>query len=141
MASIGRFAFAGVSTAVEVTNALASVNIDFSLVKIDPPHEFRDVGRFLAPKRRDTAEDGILHITARRLGAIFEAILPETPQLIKAYGQRASEIMSASSKDSPPSIGIFAQHAGIDDASIWAGATSGPGAIQVHLLACMLARM
>lgn len=54
MASIGRFAFAGVSTAVEVTNALASVNIDFSLVKIDPPHEFRDVGEILAPKRRNT---------------------------------------------------------------------------------------
>lgn len=84
MATIGRFAFAGVSTAVEVTNALASINVDFSLVKIDPPQEFRDVGQILAPKRRDTAKDGTLHITARRLGAIFESILPETPQLIKS---------------------------------------------------------
>lgn len=141
MASIGRFAFAGVSTAVEVTNALASINVDFSLVKIDPPQEFRDVGQILAPKRRDTAEDGTLHITARRLGAIFESILPETPQLIKSYGLRASEIARSSVERSPPSKGIFAQQTGIDAASIWAGATSGSGAIQVHLLACMLARM
>lgn len=141
MATIGRFAFAGVSTAVEVTNALASINVDFSLVKIDPPQEFRDVGQILAPKRRDTAEDGTLHITARRLGAIFESILPETPQLIKSYGLRASEIARSSVEKSPPSKGIFAQQTGIDAASIWAGATSGSGAIQVHLLACMLARM
>lgn len=141
MASIGRFAFAGVSTAVEVTNALASINVDFSLVKIDPPQEFRDVGQILAPKRRDTAEDGTLHITARRLGAIFESILPQTPQLIKSYGLRASEIARSSVEKSPASKGIFAQQTGIDAASIWAGATSGSGAIQVHLLACMLARM
>lgn len=141
MASIGRFAFAGVSTAVEVTNALASINVDFSLVKIDPPQEFRDVGQILAPKRRDTAEDGTLHITARRLGAIFESILPQTPQLIKSYGLRASEIARSSVEKSPGSKGIFAQQTGIDAASIWAGATSGSGAIQVHLLACMLARM
>lgn len=141
MASIGRFAFAGVSTAVEVTNALASINVDFSLVKIDPPQEFRDVGQILGPKRRDTAEDGTLHITARRLGAVFESILPQTPQLIKSYGLRASEIARSSVENSPPTKGIFAQQTGIDAASIWAGATSGSGAIQVHLLACMLARM
>ncbi|KAK7701178.1 hypothetical protein SLS64_010510 [Diaporthe eres] len=141
MASIGRFAFAGVSTAVEVTNALASINVDFSLVKIDPPQEFRDVGQILGAKRRDTAEDGTLHITARRLGAIFESILPQTPQLIKSYGLRASEIARSSVEKSPASKGIFAQQTGIDAASIWAGATSGSGAIQVHLLACMLARM
>ncbi|KAH8664189.1 hypothetical protein BX600DRAFT_512251 [Xylariales sp. PMI_506] len=41
----------------------------------------------------------------------------------------------------PKGIGIFSKQAGIDGASIWAGATSGDGAIQVHLLACMLARM
>lgn len=141
MASVGRIAFAGVSNALEVTNTLASINIDFSLVKVEPPHEFRDVGQILAPGRREKAEDGTLHITARRLGAIFETILPKTPQLIKAYGLRASEIARQLAESSPVSNGIFSQQTGVDATSIWAGATSGSGAIQVHLVACMLARM
>jgi len=36
---------------------------------------------------------------------------------------------------------MFADQAGVDATSIWAAATSGPAAIAVHLLACMLARM
>lgn len=36
---------------------------------------------------------------------------------------------------------MFASHLGADSTSIWAAVTSGPGAIAVHLLACMLARL
>ncbi|OCL01881.1 hypothetical protein AOQ84DRAFT_425212 [Glonium stellatum] len=37
--------------------------------------------------------------------------------------------------------GPLAGHVGADGTSIWAAATSGRGALQVHLLACLLARM
>jgi hypothetical protein len=36
---------------------------------------------------------------------------------------------------------MFSAHAGPDGTSIWAAATSGQGAVAMHLLACMLARM
>ncbi len=36
--------------------------------------------------------------------------------------------------------GVFANHVGADGTSIWSAATSGPSAIAMHLLACMLAR-
>jgi len=141
MTSIGRIAFTGISTALESTQALANINFDFSIVKVEPPQEFHDLGKHLTQARRETAEDGTLHMTARRLGAIFEAVLPPSPELIRCYGLRASEIARDSTDESAKGLGIFSRQAGIDGASIWAGATSGPGAIQVHLLACMLARM
>ncbi|KAI1196657.1 hypothetical protein F5X97DRAFT_304374 [Nemania serpens] len=141
MASIGRIALNGISTILESTQTLANFQFDFSIVKVEAPREFHDLGQRLTPARRETAEDGKLHITARRLGAIFDSLIPQTPQLVKSYGLRASEIARELSKLPPTSAGIFAKQAGIDGASIWAGATSGLGAIQVHLLACMLARM
>ena len=60
-----------------------------------------------------------------------------------SYGIRASEIAETSTKCQNPiqSNTIFADQTGIDATSIWAAATSGKGAIAVHLLACMLARM
>lgn len=83
------------------------------------------------------------HITARKLGALFESILPSTPNVYRAYGQRASEISQASSVN--PQIrskyGVFSSRVGSDATSIWAAATSGPPAIAIHLLACMLARI
>jgi len=36
---------------------------------------------------------------------------------------------------------MFSEWVGIDATSIWAAATSGPAAITVHLLACILARL
>ncbi|RYP35418.1 hypothetical protein DL767_003825 [Monosporascus sp. MG133] len=116
-------------------------NYDYSVVKVPAPTEFQAFGQFLTPSRREKAEDGILHVTARRLGAIFETMLPHTPELIRCYGLRASEIARDSSADVPQGAGMFSKQAGIDGASIWAGATSGAGAIQVHLLACVLAMM
>ncbi|KAI1127780.1 hypothetical protein F5Y10DRAFT_277882 [Nemania abortiva] len=141
MASIGRVALSGINTILESTQTLANLHFDFSIVKVEAPQEFHDLGQRLTATRRETAEDGKLHVTARRLGAIFDSIVPQTPQLIKSYGLRASEIANKSVELSPKALGIFAKQAGIDGASIWAGATSGSGAIQVHLLACMLARM
>lgn len=142
MTNIGRIAFAGFTTALESTQTLANFNFDFSVVKVEPPREFHDLGQLLTHSRRETAEDGPLHVTARRLGAIFGPLLPQTPELIRCYGLRASEIARESTQGAPPAgFGIFAQQVGIDGASIWAGATSGATAIQVHLLACMLARI
>jgi hypothetical protein len=82
-------------------------------------------------------------MTARKLGALFESVLPKTTRLVEAYGLRCSEIAEHSVSASNPSQyhGIFSEQAGVDATSIWAAATSGNAAIAVHLLACMLARM
>ncbi|KAI0434647.1 hypothetical protein F5Y09DRAFT_355554 [Xylaria sp. FL1042] len=77
------------------------------------------------------------------LGALFRQYLPSTPDLIKAYGIRASDIASDRNVNPKPSQkhGVFADHVGIDGTSIWAAATSGAESIAIHLLACMLARI
>lgn len=36
--------------------------------------------------------------------------------------------------------GPFARYTGVDGVSLWAAATSGAGAVAIHLLACMIAR-
>ncbi|KAK0642642.1 hypothetical protein DIS24_g8830 [Lasiodiplodia hormozganensis] len=143
MSAIGKIIGALVHGSQETTLALANLNFDFSLVKVDAPPEFRGLGAALTKKRREIAEDGTSHITARKLGALFKDILPPTPNLIRQYGTRASEIAENRTVNPPasPADGIFADHVGIDGTSIWAAATSGEGAIAVHLLACMLARM
>lgn len=116
-------------------------NIDFSIMKVEAPREFMDFGLALSPLRREEAEIGTVHITARKLGAIFEALLPDTPELVKAYGTRASEIAKESASVAQDDLGIFTNHRGVDGRSIWAAATSGSGAVKVHLLACLLARI
>lgn len=127
----------------ELAPALANVNFDFSLWKVEAPKEFDGVGSALSTIRREEAENGLTHITARKLGALFQAILPSTPNLTRAYGQRASEISQTSSVSPQTRVkyGVFSSRVGSDATSIWAAATSGPAAIAVHLLACMLARM
>ena len=100
------------------------------------------MGQALSKDRRSVAEDGAAHRTARRLGALFESIIPNTPTLFQAYGRRVSEISSIS-KVNPKgtsSDGPFMSHVGIDGISIWSAATSGKASIAVHLLACMLVR-
>jgi hypothetical protein len=126
----------------EVTVAAANINFDFTLVKCEAPKEYHGLGNTLSRKRKFEAETGQAHITARRLGALFEGVCPATPNLIKAYGLRASEIASnTKDKFSEPSNSIFAEQSGIDGTSIWAAATSSPAAMHVQLLACMLARI
>ncbi|KAI1624766.1 hypothetical protein EDD37DRAFT_649107 [Exophiala viscosa] len=119
MLQLGRVSASVFSGVAEATLALANVNFDFSLVKVNAPIEFEGVGHALSTFRRDVAESGSTHITARKLGAVFENVIPPTPRLYEAYGRRASQIYAT---------------------SIWAAATSGKAAIAVHLLACLLAR-
>jgi hypothetical protein len=88
--SIGSFKAAVVSGISEATAALVNFNLDFSL--FEAPKEFSPVGDALSSIRRGSAESGVVHTTPRKLGTLFDPLLPDTPQLIKAYGSRASEI-------------------------------------------------
>jgi len=143
MTSIGKFVTALCSSTQEASFALASLNFDFSLIKVDASAEFQGLGAALTSRRRGTAEDGPAHITARKLSALFDQLIPPVPNLIKSYGIRASEIASApgvnpkGTKDD----GFLADHVGADGTTIWAAATSGKSAVAIHLLACLLARI
>jgi len=141
--SFGKFSAALSAFHNETTLALLNINLDFSLIKMVPPKEFEGLGASLSRQRRVTAESGTPHRIARKLGALFEQIVPFTPELVSAYGRRVSEISQAAST-SPKgnkSDGPFADQVGIDGTAIWAAATSGPSAIPVLMLACMLARI
>jgi hypothetical protein len=84
-----------------------------------------------------------LHTVARKLGALFAGEVPAVPNLISAYGTRASEI-SHNPKANPEcsrTYSAFADHVGSDATSLWAAATSGNRTITIHLLGCMLARI
>jgi hypothetical protein len=63
----------------ENTLALPNVTLDFSLFKIQLSVEFTGLGSSLSEQRRVMAEDGLPHQTARKLGALFEQIIPSTP--------------------------------------------------------------
>ncbi|KAL2819042.1 hypothetical protein BDW59DRAFT_181736 [Aspergillus cavernicola] len=145
MTSIQRIAANGVQITPEVNFALFNGNFDFSLYKCDAPAELVLVGERLSKQRRELAEEGSLHILARRLRFLFEGVFPSVPSLLKAYGTRASEIVRELDKAGCPSgsivNGIFGPHLGVDSTSIWAGATSGGSGLLMHLLACMLARI
>lgn len=143
MSTIGRLAASLFSGTQETTLALAQINFDFSLYKVEAPKEFQQLGAALSSRRRRSAEEGSLHITARKLEALFRLLLPPTPNLVQAYGMRVSEISQLPSINPKGTKvdGIFMDHIGVDGTSIWAAATSGEGAVAVHLLACMLARL
>ncbi|KAK0616556.1 hypothetical protein B0T14DRAFT_523374 [Immersiella caudata] len=145
---IGRLQAALANATNEVTVAAANINFDFCLVKYDAPKEYHPIGALLSMRRKEDAESGKSHVTARRLAALFQNICPDTPNLIAAYGQRVSEISKAATNDGQASHfanSMFSQFAGIDATSIWAAATSSDtaagGALHVHLLASMLAKM
>lgn len=93
--TIGRLQAALAQAANEVTVAAANINFDFTLVKYGAPEEYHPLGAALNANRRSNAETGTTHVTARRLGALFEGVCPPTPNLIKAYGIRVSEISTA----------------------------------------------
>lgn len=145
MSSIGNTTSSLVSIPAELTVAAANLNFDFSLVKVEAPQEFQGIRDALSQVRRDKAKSGVPHITARKLGALFEPLVPPIPALLSAYGRRVSEISSKISDDSSSAsnkgFGIFSSQAGPDATNIWAAATSGRGAMAVQLLACMLARI
>ncbi len=143
MASYGRIQGALTALTQDTTLALANGNFEFSLVRIDASAEYKGLGAALSSRRRSAAEYGSSHKIARKLGALFEQILPSTPSLFKAYGLRASEIAQSPlvNPQSSQAYGPFAEHIGVDGTNIWAAATSGKGAVAIHLLACMLARL
>lgn len=132
-------ALAGVTN--EVTVAAANINFDFTLVRCEAPKEYQKLGNALSQTKKEQAESGSPHMTARRLGSLFEGICQPTPKLIKAYGLRVSEIADTATELERPDQSIFAAHLGIDGTSIWASATSSSTALQVQLLACMVARV
>ncbi|KAF4625513.1 hypothetical protein G7Y89_g12656 [Cudoniella acicularis] len=78
----------------ELTLAAANINFDLTFVKCEEPKEYQELGKVLSQKRKDEAEMGSAHVTARKLGALFEGVCSPTPNLIKAYGLRVSEIGS-----------------------------------------------
>ncbi|KAI4625643.1 hypothetical protein J4E80_002775 [Alternaria sp. BMP 0032] len=122
--------------------ALANIKFDFSLVKMEAPIEFSGIASGLSTRRRVEAEEGPSHKTARRLGALFEDVVPSTPKLISAYGRRMSEIMNASGVNDigAGQHGPFEPYVGADVTTLWAAATSGIPALGVYLLSCLLAR-
>jgi hypothetical protein len=142
MSLLGKITNSLLSGTNENNLALASVNFDFTLIKLEPPAEFNALGTALSTKRRNEAEEGIPHKTARRLGALFEEKIPSTPKLIAAYGSRISEIIQVPGVNprGSTSHGPFESFVGADGTSIWAAATSGISALGVHLLSCLLAR-
>lgn len=142
MASIGRVVISALSGTQEITAGLANFNFDFSLVKVAAPAEYQSIGQHLSKKRKLSAEDGSIHRTARKLGALFEGSLPGIPNLIRAYGLRASEVTENPEHKMPEDRrhGPMDDHIGLDGKAHWAAATSGPSALAVLLLACMIAR-
>lgn len=148
MASFGAINAAAASFRPEATNALININLELNLFTkrlVEPPREYNGVGHNLTPSRRHEAQEGTRHALARTLGILFKDrdILPQTPELIKAYGSRASEIAqnSVANPRGNSSHGAFEGMVGADATTLWAAATSGRSAIQCHLLACLLARI
>ena len=92
MAAINKVAASLVSATNENTFGLANFNIDFSLIKVEAPVQYQGLRSALSRRRVENAEQGPQHRTARRLGALFEQILPPIKTLAEAYGRRASEI-------------------------------------------------
>ncbi|PKY00123.1 hypothetical protein P168DRAFT_285633 [Aspergillus campestris IBT 28561] len=88
MSTFGRITNALVSEVNENNISLATLNFDFSLLKFDAPKEFQPLGSALSGRRRREAEEGLHYRTARRLGVLFEDLIPSTPKLIEAFGKR-----------------------------------------------------
>ncbi|KAF2254545.1 hypothetical protein BU26DRAFT_559219 [Trematosphaeria pertusa] len=137
MASFGRLTISGITGTNENSLTLANISLDFSLLKIIPPREFLEVGNSLSTFRKQEAEEGRINQTARKLGALFEPIVPPTPRLLRSHGRRASEIAQSAASSAPKAQGLFKKQPGIDGTSIWAAATSSSGALQEFELAAL----
>ncbi|KAH7171283.1 hypothetical protein EDB81DRAFT_194724 [Dactylonectria macrodidyma] len=142
MANLGNVTASLLSAKNENTVALVNLNLDVSLYRGTPPVEFLPVGSALAAWRKTEAEGGDLHKTACRLGFLFNELVPETPNLIRCYGTRVSEIMNSPNINPRGTFedGPFRDFVGADGTCIWAAATSIPASLSTFLLACMLAR-
>ncbi|KAK8103520.1 uncharacterized protein PG998_010553 [Apiospora kogelbergensis] len=142
MATVGKLQGAFASFSSENTAALININLDFSVYRCNPSPEFLPIGPALTVRRREEAESGQIHKTVCTLGFLFREILPDTAAVFRAYGQRASEIMTQPgiNPQGAASDGAFQPYIGADGTSLWAAATSSDASIAVHLLACVLAR-
>jgi hypothetical protein len=127
----------------ENTIALANANFNFSLVRLESPKEYAGLGAALTQARREDAETGTAHMTARKLGALFEQVIEPATELFKAYGCRVSNISTSklANLGSSSGHGLFERHIGPDGTAIWAAATSGKTALAICLLASLLARL
>ncbi|KAG7006607.1 protein transport protein sec72 [Physcia stellaris] len=139
--SIGKFAASVLSGTQETTVALAALNFDFALFKTEAPKEYKALGSALTPYRREVAEDGDIHATARKLRAMFEQILPPTPSLYTAYGMRASEIASSSKESKTANTSELLRLDAEPGAEALIVELIQAGAVAIHLLACMLAKL
>lgn len=125
----------------EAELAFANLEGHHSLRKIKAPVEYQALGRKLTETRRSNAEAGSTHITARKLGGMFEGVVPATPNLLAAYGKRVSEIAEAAHSRFEGIQGRKVEKfTWAEGTSIWAAATSSQSALKIQLLACMLAR-
>lgn len=142
MSTLGRITNSLAAATVENSLSLFQFNFDFTFQKTAPPVEFNPIGQALSVNRRFNAENGAAHRTARKLGWLFEQIVPDTPRLLKVYGLRVCEILAIPGVNPVGSAadGPFREYVGADCTSLWAAATSGISALGIHLLACMLAR-
>ncbi|KFY32306.1 hypothetical protein V493_00322 [Pseudogymnoascus sp. VKM F-4281 (FW-2241)] len=140
--SIGKITNSLTSATIEPSFSLVQFNFDFTYKKSEAPVEYKAVGNALSISRRHNAENGSAHRTAMKLSWLFEQIIPNTPELLKAYGQRVSDILQTPGINPVGSTadGPFRDFVGADCTYLWAAATSGIPALGVHLLACMLAR-
>ncbi|RSM20642.1 hypothetical protein CDV31_000327 [Fusarium ambrosium] len=138
---INKLVASAASVQNEVSLAAANLNLDFTLIRLEAPKEFRGIDNSLSDVRRENAERGTLHRTARKLGALFDGVPPPAEHLLSAYGKRVSEICERKNIDPKERArhGIFHQFVGPDSTSLWAAATSGANAIAIHLLASMIA--
>ena len=140
--SLGKVWNSLTAASIENSLSLVQVNFDFTIQKTVAALEYRPVGQALSDNRRLNAENGTAHRTARKLGWLFGQLIPNTPELLKAYGRRVCEILQRPgiNPTGSESDGPFREYVGADCTSLWAAATSGIPALGVHLLACMLAR-
>ena len=130
--------------------AIANLDFDFSLIRLEAPPTYKEFGLALSSKQRFEAETGSLRRTARRLGALFADNLLPIAALVAAYGVRVSEIASTLRRKLQEAkgaelmtggAGLQQDLHGLRGNIIWAAATSGTAAIAVHLFACVLARL
>uniref|UniRef100_A0A8H7K9B7 Uncharacterized protein n=1 Tax=Bionectria ochroleuca TaxID=29856 RepID=A0A8H7K9B7_BIOOC len=130
MSSIGKINGSIFGATQETTLTLANLNFDFALYKVEAPAEYQALGKCLTKNRLNAAESGNEHIFARKLAALFSQALPPTPNLVRIYGNRASEIVQEVASDTAKGSnnrGLFSNWLGPDATSIWAAATSGSG--------------
>lgn len=71
MAAISKISNSLVSGVNENNFGFGYANIDFSLIRVNVPKEYLPIAEAMSLERRDDAEYGPLHQTARTLGALF----------------------------------------------------------------------